>query len=138
MGCCSELPKRLFHADDFWLQRPKTDVEAKALLKEGWGDVNSRNMEQTEIICKPGKDHADIKETWKDFIHTHHFKICDSFWNSWIASHPRRSGEAYWSQYYDAQFVQENSVPQHWSSLEDLVDWYKPLIQAELNQTAQK
>jgi hypothetical protein len=55
----------------FGYSAPTTDVEAIDLLKEGWGNPIQREMEQTEIINRPGSDHDALESTWKpSFIHT--------------------------------------------------------------------
>lgn len=120
----------------FGYSAPNTDVEAKALLKSGWGDVDAKNMEQTEIICRPGADRSALKSTWSGFIHSHHFNICESFWSSWIANHPRRTDEAHWNQYYAAKFIDKNPIPQASASLEELVVWYEDLYEAEQHPAA--
>jgi hypothetical protein len=115
----------------FGYSAPKTDEEAIKLLKDGWGSVDDRNMEQTEVISRPGSNHAGIRKTWDSFIHTGHYDIHNSFYDSFIAKHPRRTGEAYWNQYYEAKFISNNPVPQGIKNLKDLVDWFKPLIKVE-------
>ncbi|MCA9340912.1 hypothetical protein KC952_00075 [Candidatus Saccharibacteria bacterium] len=115
----------------FGYSAPVTDKEAIGLLKDGWGDVNDRSMEQTEIINRPGSDHDALSETWSPFIHTHHVDILDSFYDSFIAKHPRRSVEAYWNQYWEAKFISNNPVPQNFSSLSEMAEWFKPLVDAE-------
>ncbi|MGH9044786.1 MAG: hypothetical protein ACRDVP_08160, partial [Acidimicrobiales bacterium] len=113
---------------------PVTDVEAVALLKAAWGTVDKRNMEQTEIIGRPGCDADGLREKWDPFIHTHHYDVFDSFFGSWMANHPRRTGEAYISQYWDAQFISEHPVPCRTETLADLVEWFEPLLQVEREQ----
>ena len=115
----------------FGYSAPVTDVEAIGLLKSAWGDVNDRNMEQTEIINRPGADHDQLRKTWDPFIHTHHYEIHDSFYESWIANHPRRTLEAFVHQYLDAKFIENHPVPSDLASVEDLVRWFQPLFDAE-------
>lgn len=115
----------------FGYSAPKTDVEAVALLKQGWGDVVDRNMEQTEIIGRPGADEQELRQTWKPFIHTHHYEVHGSFHESWLGNHPRRSGEAYWNQYWEAKFIDKNPIPQGCADLPSLVNWFQPLFEAE-------
>jgi len=123
--------KNCFMLTVFGYSAPKTDVEAIKLLKEGWGDVESRDMEQTEIISHSYSDHDALRKTWSDFIHTHHYEIHNSFFESFICNHPRRSGEAYWNQYYEAKFISNNTVPNKIENLKELVEWFKPLLDAE-------
>lgn len=115
----------------FGYSGPKTDVEAVALLKEGWGSVDFRQFEQTEIINRPGCDEEKLRQTWDAFIHTHHYEVHSSFYDSWIAKHPRRSGEAYWKQYLEAKFIDDHPVPQDITELTKLLEWFKPLFDAE-------
>jgi hypothetical protein len=115
----------------FGYSAPSTDVEAIGLLKAAWGEVEERQLEQTEIICRPGSDHEVLRKLWKPFIHTHHYDIIESFFDSWLANHPRRTGEAYWSQYLEAQFIEDNSVPRDASDLAKLREWFRPLIAVE-------
>ncbi|MGA8726296.1 MAG: hypothetical protein WB565_14780 [Acidimicrobiales bacterium] len=115
----------------FGYSAPATDVEAIALLKTAWGDVNDRALEQTEIICRPGANRDDLRAKWDPFIHTHHYEIVESFFDSWMSVHPRRTGEAYWSQYMEAQFISNNPVPIQTSDLRELVAWFRPLLDVE-------
>jgi hypothetical protein len=115
----------------FGYSAPVTDVEAVALLKEAWGDVSDRAMEQTEIIGRPGGDPDQLREKWDPFIHTHHYDIFDDFFSSWMAGHPRRTGEAYVSQFWHAQFITENPVPRRVGTLDELIAWFEPLFEVE-------
>jgi len=107
---------------------PQSDVSAIDLLKSAWGDVNQREMEQTEIIDIRNED--DLHDTWEPFIHTHHYETHSSFYESWIAKHPRRTGEAYINQYYNAQFIDNNPIPKE-VVFSDLWDWLEPLKHVE-------
>ena len=100
-------------------------------MKSAWGDVADRRFEQTEIINRPGADHDALRATWEPFIHTHHYEIHESFYDSWLAKHPRRSGEAYKSQYIMARFISDNPVPREATSLAELIAWFEPLLVAE-------
>jgi hypothetical protein len=115
----------------FGYSAPTTDVEAMQLLKDGWGPVSDRNMEQTEMINRPGSDHEALRRTWDAFIHTHHCEIHDSFSESWLGKHPGRSGKAYWNQYWEAKFISDNPVRRNLGGLPDLVEWFEPLLKVE-------
>jgi hypothetical protein len=123
--------KHCFMFTIFGYSAPTTDVEAIDLLRKGWGDPSERNMEQTEIINRPGLDEDGLRNTWKPFIHTHHYEIHDSFYGSWLGNHPRRSGEAYFNQYIEAKFISDNPIPSNLEGLRELVDWFAPLRAAE-------
>lgn len=107
---------------------PKSDVEAIRLMKEGWGDVDQRSMEQTEIIDIRPED--ELEKSWETFIHTHHCEVHDSFYNSWIGKHPRRSCEAAFQQYYQAKFIDENPIPAG-LGFADLYQWISALTNME-------
>ena len=115
----------------FGYSAPSTDVEAVELLKDTWGNVSKRNMEQTEIINRPGADHDVLRETWDSFIHTHHYDIFESFYESFLAYHPRRTGEAYWNQYYEAKFISRNAIPRDLTDIKTLIEWFRLLLEAE-------
>lgn len=125
--------ERAFWLTVFGYSALDTDVEAVDLLKEGWGNPAQRNMEQTEIISRPGSDHDALHEKWRPFIHSHHFEIHASFYESWLTNHPRRSGEAYFNQYWRAQFIDNNPVPRDITDLVPLVKWFEPLMAVELS-----
>jgi integrase len=57
-------------------------------MKEAWGKISDRNMEQIEIIDI--RDRDDLAETWSPFIHTHHYETHKSFFDSHLANVPRR------------------------------------------------
>lgn len=107
---------------------PQSDVSAIDLMKSAWGDVNQREMEQTEIIDIRSEE--DLCSTWEPFIHTHHYETHSNFYESWIANHPRRTGEAYINQYRDAQFIENNPIPKEFAFAE-LWAWYDRLKQVE-------
>lgn len=117
----------------FGYSAPNTDVEAIKLLQEAWGAPDERNMEQFELIDI--REEKEIKESWNSFIHTHHYDYGNSFFDSSIARHPRRSVESYWHWAYpttpDEAFQEGNPVPQDFKTLEEMWEWYKPLIDAE-------
>ncbi|HCT85921.1 MAG: hypothetical protein A2X11_05950 [Bacteroidetes bacterium GWE2_42_24] len=122
--------KNAFMVTIFGYSAPRTDIAAYNLMKSAWGNVQNRDMEQFEIVDI--KDDKELRKTWGNFIHTHHYETHKSFYDSWIANHPRRTGEAYWAQYCEAQFVDTNPIPQT-DNFSDLYNWMKPLIDAETN-----
>jgi DNA-binding protein Fis len=73
----------------FGYSAPKTDVEAIALMKEAWGTVEKRNLEDIEFIdiC----DEDAIIASWQEFIHSHHYQVHRDFFSSSLGRHPRRT-----------------------------------------------
>jgi hypothetical protein len=112
---------------------PATDVEAVKLLNDAWGTPDERNMEQVEIIDV--RPQEEVREQWDSFIHSHHYDYADSFFDSVIARFPRRTSESWFHHYLpkspDEMFMESNPVPQNLNSLEELWEWYQPLIEAE-------
>jgi hypothetical protein len=113
----------------FGYSGPKTDTEARVAMKKAWGSKNRRSMEQTAFITLQAA--SEIYQNWKPFIHTHHYESCADFYESWIANHPRRTGEAYWNQYYEAKFISNNPIPRHMDFAE-LWQWYGEFAKAEI------
>jgi hypothetical protein len=111
----------------FGYSAPVSDVTAIAEFKNAWGTWEDRQFEQFEIIGRPGADPDRKRRTWDDFIHTHHYDVWGDFFDSWVAHHPRRSGEAYWSQYIEARFIEDNPVPRG-LNLQETVAWYRDLM----------
>lgn len=125
--------KEAFMFTIFGYSGPKTDQEAIELMSEAWGGADSRVMEQAAFITLQSEN--EIDEVWSKFIHTHHYEIHRDFFESWIAKHPRRTGEAYLAQYLDARFVDNNPAPTG-ISLPELHRWFQHLLPAELMQNA--
>jgi hypothetical protein len=130
--------KECFMFTIFGYSAPTTDKEAIDLLKKGWGDVKEREMEQTEVINQPGADRELLRETWEPFIHSHHYKIFESYYDSWLANHPRRSIEAYLNQNSESKFVRNNKVPKQFVNLKEMAEWFKPLLDAERSNQVKK
>ena len=129
-----EVLRQTFMLTVFGYSAPVTDVEAFDLLQQGWGTVSERNMEETEIIHRPDADADELDELierWQPFIHSHHYELHDSFYDSWLGMHPRRTAEAHRNQYYEAKFIESNPIPRDLSNLDDLVAWFEPLLHAE-------
>lgn len=120
--------QRAFMVTIFGYSAPKSDVAARELLLNAWGGSTERALEQFELIDIREGD--DLLHAWNEFIHTHHYDTHTDFFDSWIANHPRRTGEAYWNQNIEAKWINPNPVPQG-VALEDLVKWYEPLRAAE-------
>jgi len=115
----------------FGYSAPKTDIEAIDLLKSGWGDVSDRNLEEIEIIDI--KDEDILRHSWDQFIHTHHYTVKDSFYNSWISQHPRRSCEAMWAQNMECMWIEPYPAP-HTASFDELYEWFQSRVTAEYSR----
>lgn len=112
----------------FRYRAPKSDVRAIELLKSGWGDKYQRNLEQTEMINIEPED--ELLATLQAFVHTHHYDVHDDFYDSWIANHPRRTGEAWLNQNIDCIFLEKNPIPRN-LDFPNLWDWFERFREAE-------
>ena len=112
----------------FGYRAPESDVEAIEIMKEAWGRVEDRYLEEVEVINT--KEEDELRETWSPFIHTHHYMTYKGFYDSWVANHPRRSCDAMWNQLMEIKFLENNSIPKEYD-FEGLLKWYQPLIEAE-------
>jgi len=119
----------------FGYSAPDSDRSAVSLLKKAWGHWRDRQLEQVEIIDISPRE--ELVERWDPFIHTHHYLVADNFYDSWIARHPRRSGEAYWDQNLEAKFIEDNPAPRG-CGLTELLEWYRPLLEAEDTSTGSR
>lgn len=120
--------KNAFMVTIFGYGAPTSDARAIELLKTAWGDPNGRSLEQFEIIDKRQED--DLRRTWSPFIHSHHYRVESDFYNSWVANHPRRTGEAYWNQFLEAKFIEDNPLPKE-ADFPELWEWYSKLQEIE-------
>jgi hypothetical protein len=107
---------------------PTSDASAIDLLRTAWGNVNERTLEELEIIDIRGEN--DLKRTWSAFIHSHHYQVRSDFYDSWIANHSRRTGEAYHNQFMQAKFIRDNPLPRD-ADFPELWDWYSRLCEVE-------
>lgn len=118
---------------------PVSDVEAVSLLNTAWGTPDERVMEQFEIIDISPED--ELRQRWNGFIHSHHYDVTDNYFGSSLAYNPRRTSESYFSIYQPLSlkeaFRASNPIPQDFKTLEELWEWHRPLIEAELKKEAE-
>jgi len=120
--------KNAFMVTFFGYGAPVSDGTAVELLRDAWGGWQQRDLEQIEFIDVRQED--DLLDKWRLFIHTHHYEVHADFYDSWLAHHPRRTGEAYISQYLDARIIEYNPLPRT-AGFEGLWAWFQPLVAAE-------
>lgn len=117
----------------FGYSAPVSDVEAIDLLQKAWGNVEQRVMEEFELIDIREED--EVKKSWNTFIHTHHYNYASNYFDSSLALHPRRTVESYhhWSMPISPNeaFQDGNQIPDNFTTLEQLWDWHRPLLEAE-------
>jgi len=110
---------------------PATDAAAIDLLKGAWGDPANRTLEEIEIINILPEE--ELVGTWKPFIYSHHYHVRDDFYSSWLANHPRRTGEAYINLNLEAMLIYSNPIPRK-ASFDELWGWFDELLEVELEE----
>lgn len=112
---------------------PNTDVEAMDLMDKAWGGGNVRNMEQFEIIDI--RSEKEVVKQWSKFIESHHYDYSTNYFESSLATNPRRTSESYFQHIepmtIDEAFSASNPIPDNFKTLEEMWAWHKPLIEAE-------
>ena len=103
------------------------------LMHDAWGGSDKRNMEQFEMIDIRNED--EVRNSWDTFVHSHHYDYCTDFFQSSLAQHPRRTSESYFNWAYcitpELAFHEPMPVPQDFKTMQELWDWYQPLIDVE-------
>lgn len=113
----------------FGYSAPQSDIEAIAMLKSAWGTAEKRNLEEIEIIDIREED--EVVESWKDFIHTHHYSYHTDFFDSTLGKFPRRSCEATFDCFMNCRFLDGNKGFKKEMSFMDIVNKISPLLDEE-------
>jgi hypothetical protein len=102
-------------------------------MSAAYGSAEKRSMEQFEIIDIKPED--EVTETWRDFIHSHHYDYSNDYFKSSLATNPRRTFESYFQHNLpmtiDEAFSESNSISKDIKSLDELWAWHEGLIEAE-------
>ena len=88
----SNALKQAYMVTIFGYSAPSSDAEAVSMLKQAWGSVDERKMEEIELIDI--RDEETVIASWNQFIHTHHYSYHTSYFDTTLARFPRRSCEA--------------------------------------------
>jgi hypothetical protein len=112
----------------FGYAAPKSDEAAIRLLQSGWGLNSKRIMEEIDIINidKPQK----LEDSWKTFIHGHHFSIYSDYFNSSIANFPRRVSEYQFCRFNLNMWLDNHKIEKG-LNFEDLKNRFGELIKYE-------
>lgn len=90
----------------FGYSAPKSDVEAVSMLKDAWGNLEDRTLEEIEIVDLRSED--EVYESWKDFIFNYHFTYHNNFFDTTLGRCPRRSCEATFDRLMNCRFLEPN------------------------------
>jgi len=120
--------KQAYALTIFGYGAPSSDVEALNLMKTAWGTPDARYFEEVEIIDVVEEE--KLATTWEPFINSHHYQIRNSFYNSYIGTHPRRSCETLFAMFMDVKFCDDRKFPEKADFL-GLYNWLQPLVSNE-------
>ena len=81
-------------------------------------------LDEVEIIDV--KDRDELHDTWQPFIHGHHYRVANDFFQSILGQHPRRSCESIWSQFMDLKWLRPNPAPRT-ADWHETIKFYKSL-----------
>jgi hypothetical protein len=117
-----------YYVTVFGYSAPRTDVEAIAMLQEGWGKSEDRQLEQfTMIDIRPSDE---VEKSWKSFIHSHHSACYDNFYETWLISHPRRSCESLFAAVMNLTPYRNDPLPKL-RTFDQLNAFFEPYFKAE-------
>lgn len=133
---CNSLKNRVYATlvvYIFGYSAPVSDKAAIQLMHDAWGGSEKRNMEQFEMIDI--RNENEVRNSWDTFVHSHQYEYCTDFFQSSLAQHPRRTSESYFNWAYcitpELAFHEAMPVPQDFKTMQELWDWYQPLIDVE-------
>jgi len=114
----------------FGYSAPKSDEDAKSLMKKAWNPAH-KAFESVEIIDT--KSQLELEENWKEFIEPFYHDSClTSYDNSFLYNFPRRTGEAHEFQNIEANFIESLKIPKT-KDLAKIQNWFTQLTKMELN-----
>lgn len=114
--------KRAYLVTIFGYSAPKTDIEAITLMKEAWGSIDQRNLEDFEFIDIRNED--DLLQSWAEFVHSHHYTVHDNFFSSSLGMNPRRTTVELFDRTMNCMYteaLQRYDQSMDWIKLEELV-----------------
>lgn len=113
----------------FGYRAPKFDKVAIEMLKETWKKVENRDIEKIDIIDIANKD--QLKKSWGDFTYTHHYSICENFFDSSLGKFPRRSCECIFDRVVKYKFIHKNMGFKENMEFDDIRKFLVPLVEDE-------
>lgn len=110
----------------FGYSAPKSDTAAINMLKDAWGKVEDRNLEEIEIIDIKTKE--EVYSVWKDFIYSNHYTYANSFFNSSISKYPRRTVESLFDGTMNCLWQNPNRGFKEGADFKQIKDYIKPFL----------
>ena len=115
---------------------PNSDADAIQLLQNAWGDSNKKWANEIEIINIEDEDVSYKK--WHPFIYQSHYQCHKGFFESYIATHPRRTTESLFDVTMNVIWGKPSDVLSSRPTLKDFFAFLKPLIEDEKNKSDKK
>ena len=113
----------------FGYSAPATDVEARNLMLDVWSENTTRDLAQIDLIDVIPKE--EVKKNWQEFIiRDRNYGIRSDFFETYLATHPRRSCDALAMATLQQRPWEDNHFPRD-ISLEELQAWISPLVEEE-------
>jgi hypothetical protein len=113
----------------FGYRAPSSDAVAIELMHSAWTGNGARELAQVEIVDIRSEE--DVFPSWEPFITSHHYGVFDSFFNTLLCCHPRRSCEAFALASLQQQPWRTNPIPQTFDTLHELQSWVSSLVSEE-------
>lgn len=125
--------ERAYMVTIFGYSAPTSDAEAVAMLKQAWGAVDDRKMEEIELVDI--RDEDTVINSWNQFIHTHHYSYHTSFFDTTLARCPRRSCEAIFDRLMNCIWLDGDKGFKEGMSFSDIDEkTYKLILEEKSNQ----
>ena len=110
----------------FGYSAPKTDFEARKLMKKAWSGNKTVELSQIEIIDI--KDQEELRKNWSEFIIRSHYRVYTKFENSWLRWFPRQTCEAL----FDATMLLNPRKPTPFPKTDSLEELHKFINELEI------
>ncbi len=124
--------ERAYMVTIFGYSAPQSDIEALSMLKVAWGEPEQRSLEEIEIIDI--RDESEVIESWKDFIHTHHYSYHTDFFTSTLGKFPRRSCEATYDRLMKCRFLDGSKGFKKGMTFDEIIKKLIPLLNEEIEK----
>lgn len=112
----------------FGYSAPKTDVEARKLLKQAW--TSNESMEFSEIEIIDIKDEKKLSKNWSDFTIRDHYRVIRKFEESWLWQFPKQTCEAL----FDATMQNDPRKPKPFPKTDSIKKLHNFIMNLEIEE----
>lgn len=123
---------RAYRLTIFGYSAPKSDVAAVGMLKSAWGAIEDRGFEEIEIIDIVNED--KVRDSWKDFIHTHHYSVHKKLFESALGTYPRRTCDVLFDNTMNVRWSYGNRGFKEGMNFDDIEKLIKPMLEDEMGK----